>query len=314
MLPADLEVDETQVSRTVPVEAPIAQSIPFHAVTALISALGYRDHATAQHSCRVAELCVGLADGLMTRRDCYTLEIAAMLHDIGKVGVPDSILNKKGPLSSDEWALMQQYDVIGSEIVRSSFQSEPLSAIIDHCHAWYDGSKGSITGNEIPIGARILAITDSFDSMVNQSVYRNSKTARQAYAELRAGKGTQFDPELVERFISYDRMMSSSPARQLDGSMSKASALNIGLQLERLAVALDDHDLNGLQIMAQRIQQTAEREGADQIADTAARLEEQVVSDGDLIEILHQANELMSQCRIARSTIQLAEPASDGSL
>jgi HD-GYP domain-containing protein (c-di-GMP phosphodiesterase class II) len=112
-VPDDVEIDESKISRTGPaseVEASIA--VPYHAVTALISALAYRDLATAEHSRRVADYCVIAAEGLMSLSEIYILEMAALLHDIGKVGVPDSILLKPGPLSNEEWNVMQTHDTI----------------------------------------------------------------------------------------------------------------------------------------------------------------------------------------------------------
>src|SRR5262249_42023669 len=86
--------------------------IPFHAVTALLSALAYRDAATAEHSRRVADLCVAAADGLLSLAQCYVLEVAALLHDIGKLGVPDAVLLKPGPLNQDEWKVIRKHEVI----------------------------------------------------------------------------------------------------------------------------------------------------------------------------------------------------------
>lgn len=304
-IPTDVEVDESKISRTKAVIDPNTNAIPFHAVTALISALGYRDHATAEHSRRVADLCVSVAEGLMTRRDCYILEIAGLLHDIGKVGVPDSILLKQNSLSPQDWDVMRRHDLIGSEIIRSSFQSAQLSAIIDNYRVYFDGSQtaGSPCGNDLPIGARILSIADSYDAMVSEKVYRKPMTREEAFAELRRCKGSQFDPNLVDHFIANVTL--TVPVEECVSSMSKQTALNIGLQLERLATALDDHDLNSLKTMANRIHETASREGVPEIAETASQLEAQVESDGDLIEILHLANELMRQCRAARGSILL---------
>jgi len=96
-------------------------SIPFDVVTGLVSALAYRDSATAEHSRRVADLCVATARRLMSVSDSYVLEVAALLHDIGKIGVPDSILLKPGKLTDDEWRVMNAQTRIGNEIVHSTF-------------------------------------------------------------------------------------------------------------------------------------------------------------------------------------------------
>ena len=303
-LPTNLEIDALESSVTHPVVTNTAQSsIPFHAVTALIAALGYRNQATAEHSRRVADLCVRLGEGLMSRRDCYILEIAALLHDIGKVAVPDSVLRKTGKLTDDERAILRRHDLIGSEIVRSSFQSPPLSAIVDNFRNHFDGSQpdGAVCGNEISLGARILAIADFYDSLTHDGDRRDSISAEAAFGELRERKGSQFDPQLVEMFISNARLPSYSATPVV--TMSTETSLRIGLQLERLATALDDHDLDALQLMAERIHDTAAREGVNEIAETAAQLERYVKTNCDPIEILHRANELMHQCRAARGNM-----------
>jgi HD-GYP domain-containing protein (c-di-GMP phosphodiesterase class II) len=91
--------------------------IPFHAVTALMSALAHRDAATAEHSQRVADICIATAKGLMSVNDCFVLEVAAMLHDIGKLGVPDAILLKPGRSTEEEWKVMRTHDQMGVEII-----------------------------------------------------------------------------------------------------------------------------------------------------------------------------------------------------
>src|SRR6202035_5880273 len=102
--------------------------IPFHAVTVLTSALAYRDALTAEHSRRVADLCVVASRGIMSERECYVLEVAALLHDIGKLGVPDAILLKPGPLTEEEWKVMGRHDRIGVEIISAAFSSPELTA------------------------------------------------------------------------------------------------------------------------------------------------------------------------------------------
>src|SRR5205823_2390774 len=104
--------------------------ISFRAVAALMSALAQRDKGTAAHSRRVADLCVAAAQGLMSVSDCFILEAAALLHDIGKLGVPDSILLKPGPLTEDEWRVMRMHERLGAEIVAATFNSPQLTEIV----------------------------------------------------------------------------------------------------------------------------------------------------------------------------------------
>ena len=126
----------------------------------VMSALRYRDAATASHSQRVADLCVALAKDRMSVRECFLLEVAALLHDIGKLGVPDAILLKPGPLSDKEWVVMRAHDRMGAEIVAAAFGSSELTRIVQTHHAWFGGSSrdpGLPTGSDIPLQSRILA-------------------------------------------------------------------------------------------------------------------------------------------------------------
>ena len=127
-----------------------------------------------------------------------------MLHDIGKLGIPDAILLKPGPLTHDEWQVMRLHDEMGVAIVKATFASSELTNIIKTHHAWFAGNPanpGLPTGTDIPYSARLLAIADAFDAMVSDRPYRKGCTQDEAFSELRRCASTQFDPELVDRFI-----------------------------------------------------------------------------------------------------------------
>ncbi len=298
-VPDNVEIDDAKVSRSRPVLEPDAQTaIPFSAVTALISALSYRDSATAEHSRRVADLCVATANGLMSLSDAYVLEMAALLHDIGKIGVPDSILLKAGPLTAEEWKTMHVHDRMGVEIIRSTFASDKLAEIIINHHATYNGSCQSDLphGEKIPLGARILTIADSYDAIVSDRVYRKGRSQAAAFAELRRCAGKQFDPDLVERFIETVKARDQSRAAAVP-AVSKQMALRIGLEIERLAHSLDNHDISGLSALAGRLKATATKSGVAAIADLAARLEQSAVEDPDLATLITITSELMALCR-----------------
>lgn len=306
-VPEDLVVDESKISR-IKDEPAETGSVPYHAVTALISALAYRDQGTAAHGRRVADLAVATAEGLLSLKDCYTLEVAALLHDIGKIGVPDHILLKPGPLTEEEWHVMRRNDTIGKEIIRASFGIPQLTEIVEHYQCHYDGSRGnsSIRGNEIPVGARILAIADAYDAMVSDQVFRKGRTVREALTELRRCAGTQFDPELVERFIATVRDKNRIQQVGLD-SVSKETALVIGLQIERLAEALDDQDYDSLEAMSSRLHLTAEKYGAERISGKARELKTVLDNDRDHQSITQIANEMLDLCRFTQhSFLQLA--------
>ena len=174
--------------------------------SSLFLALRCKSSHTASHCLRVTMLtgAWGAAMGLPEKqRD--TLEVASLLHDIGKIGVPDRILLKPGPLTPDESHTMEQYRLMGREILRPSCNIPEVLEIVHHCAAWYDGSRSGwkLRGDEIPLGARMLAIADAYDAMTTDQVYRPAMSPEMALAELYRCAGKQFDPELVKQFATF---------------------------------------------------------------------------------------------------------------
>jgi diguanylate cyclase (GGDEF)-like protein/PAS domain S-box-containing protein/putative nucleotidyltransferase with HDIG domain len=287
-------------------------AIPFHAVTALMAALSYRDAMTAEHTRRVADLCVLTAKDMMSQRDCYIMEVAALLHDIGKLGVPDAILLKPGSLTEEEWTIMNTHDRIGVEIIMAAFSSPELSEIVRTHHAWYGGNPRSPElprGEEIPLRARILTIADAYDAMVSDRVYRKGRSREEAFAELRRCAGKQFDARLVERFIEAVAANDQSRTRPAL-PVSKQSALRIGVQIERLADALDSKDLSSLTAMAGHLSATARKEGVPQIAEVASQLEQLARTQPDMMEMVRLTMELLELCRSTQVSY-LAAPDAD---
>ena len=298
-LPEDHEVENAVRSHALPLDEGGHAAIPFQAVTALISALAYRDVATAEHSRRVADLCVATAEGVMSLASCYVLENAALLHDIGKIGVPDSILLKQGILTEEEWDVMRRQERIGVEIIRASFDSSELVEIVACHQAWYSGTPHAPhlpAGEEIPLGARILNIVNAYDAMTSRQVYRESLTQAKAFGELSDCAGTQFDPELVERFIELMKTRRPLPAADVS-RVSRETALQFGLQIENLMAALDNRDIAGLEALADRLFAMANRHQVHVIAEQAAELARRSQDDSDAAGVLHAANELINLCR-----------------
>jgi diguanylate cyclase (GGDEF)-like protein len=298
-MPEDAEVDQSGDSRPADDSHSALDSIPFQAVTGLFSALAYRDLDTAEHSRRVADLCVATAEGLTSLRDCYLLEIAALMHDIGKVGVPDSILLKPGALTDDEWKVMRRHDRVGQEIVEASFGTQKLTTIVANHSAHYGGSPHNAAlpkGNNIPLGARILSIADAYDSMVSDRVYRKGRRPKEAFDELRRCAGSQFDPELVELFIQTVQQRRDLHETGVQ-VVSKKAATSIGRQISRLISALESRDTDGLQSLAGRLKGSAEKHGVPEIATKAANLESALDAGSDAIGILKSATELVDLCR-----------------
>lgn len=172
-------------------------------IVALANAVDARDSYTGDHSQRMADLStrIGQVIGLEPNQ-IEALHWASILHDIGKIGVPDEILNKKGPLTKDEWVIMKEHPATGAQIVGPIKYLAPVSPIIRAHHEKFDGTgyPYGLTGEEIPLGARILAVVDAYIAIRDERVYSKSHTHEEAIAELRRSSGTHFDPGIVDIF------------------------------------------------------------------------------------------------------------------
>lgn len=273
--------------------------IPFAAVSVLISALECRDPTTAEHSRRVANLCVEMASGLMSEVEKYALEVAALLHDIGKLSVPDTILLKPGPLTHDEWKMMDTHLRSGETILKRAFASPELVDILRTYRAAFAGNTNASelpSGEAIPLAARILHVADAYDAMVSRRVYRDAMSEADAFRELRRCAGAQFDPDLVERCISVvvsqnDRRMPSIE------TVSTDTALRIGMQFEKLVCAVDCEDLESIGGIADWLKAIADGDGLDGMADLAAHLRQRIDDDAPWSEVLTLCCELVDLCR-----------------
>ncbi|HTE03179.1 MAG TPA: HD-GYP domain-containing protein, partial [bacterium] len=173
---------------------------------ALASAVDARDSHTGDHSSRVAAFVLAVARCLdLPPSALAELEVAARLHDIGKIGVSDDILMKPGPLTSGQWELMRQHAVVGSSILHSAPLSQAIKDAVRHVHEWWDGRgyPDSLAGERIPLFARILAVADAFEAMTSDRPYRRALSSQQALAELRRMRGVQFDPQIVDAFCAW---------------------------------------------------------------------------------------------------------------
>jgi hypothetical protein len=226
------------------------------------------------------------------------LEVAALLHDIGKLGVPDAILLKPGPLTEEEWKLMRAHDKMGAEIVAAALGSAELTRIVQTHHAWFGGSTRDVglpAGQDIPLAARILTICDAFDAMTSDRVYRKGRTRAAAFEELRRCAGRQFDPELVEQFVAL--LSAHEPAREAAPATAEAAVERARGQAEQLAMALEAQDLALVRAMAGRMAATANRDGLGDVVRAAAELEHSVATHPDLDGLTRQVNELVGLCR-----------------
>jgi len=172
----------------------------------LFVSLRCKDAAAAAHGLRVALSCSAWASKMgFSREQRDTIEVAALLHDIGVIGVPDRILTKPGALDSDEADTVDRSRQMSLEILRASCVEPVILDIVGNVPAWYDGSrKGfSLRGDQLPLGARIIAVVEAFDSLTTDRVYRSAVSYERAMSELFRCAGTQFDPKLVEQFSQF---------------------------------------------------------------------------------------------------------------
>lgn len=175
------------------------------AEAALASVIMPLPHYGGGPSSLIATIAIELARKLdLPDAEVERIRVASLLHDIGKVGVPDEILDKPGPLSPDEWQSVVQHPRIGEEILNRVAAVKDAAAIILHHHERYSGHgyPHGLRGADIPLGARIVAIADAYDAMLSDRPYRKAIGHEAAVAELRAQAGIQFDPDLVELFCS----------------------------------------------------------------------------------------------------------------
>jgi len=170
--------------------------------------LDLKDLNTGVHSTRLAEWALHVGGELgLSESDQADLEVAALLHDIGKVGIPDAILNKPGKLSPEEYELMKKHPEYGWAVLRQIPGMERASLLILHHHESFDGSgyPGGLKGEEIPIGSRIVSVIDAFDAMVTSRPYREGLPFEEAERRLVEASGIQFDLDVVGHFIPLAR-------------------------------------------------------------------------------------------------------------
>ena len=176
------------------------------AVEALAVALLERDRYTGEHSESVVEMAAAVARGLgLSPAQVEDVRAAALLHDIGKVGIPDAILNKPGPLTPEERTVMAEHPVIGERILRSIGGFAAVADIVRHEHESFDGSgyPDGLRGDRIPIGSRIILACDAYHAMTSDRPYRARMSHADAFAELTRCTGRQFDPDVIAALIAH---------------------------------------------------------------------------------------------------------------
>jgi len=171
---------------------------------ALVTALDARECETGHHSQRVVRYSLAIADNMdLLPEQIEQLARGALLHDIGKIGVPDSILLKPGPLTDEEWVEMRKHPEIGARILSDiDFLFEASKIVLTHQEQWGGGGyPAGLKGEDIPLGSRIFAVADTLDAIVSDRPYRKGRSLDYAREEIQRFSGTQFDPAVVEAFL-----------------------------------------------------------------------------------------------------------------
>lgn len=177
-------------------------------VSSVSRALDRRDKYTYNHSVRVAEYACVIGGMLKVDKRLHeNLRLSGLLHDIGKIAVPDSVLNKEGPLTEEEREMIKQHPVRGAEILEPVEQLQVLRGVSEH-HERFDGKgyPGGIAGEAISLEARVLAVADTFDAITSNRVYRSKKSKEEAIAILVKASGTQLDTHVVKAFLRADQL------------------------------------------------------------------------------------------------------------
>ncbi|MCA9023699.1 MAG: diguanylate cyclase [Planctomycetaceae bacterium] len=204
----------------------------------LISALNFRDAKTLQHSRRVALLSVGMAQQLgWDGRHLRVLEVAALLHDIGKIGVPDNILLKPGKLSAEEAELMSLHYNIGADVLQACRLDKEVIQIVFDSHSYFDAhiDESRRMGADIHLGARILAVADAYDSLTHDQVFRKGKSHEEAMEILHGDAGTKFDGNVVgalDRWVEKDGMAYVKTEGQAADDVESSAPQNLEASIE----------------------------------------------------------------------------------
>jgi putative nucleotidyltransferase with HDIG domain len=180
------------------------QSDNFTVLQGLVHAIDAKDHYTQEHSNVVTEAVLVLARRLsLPEATQHALRIAGLLHDVGKIGIPDAVLKKPGKLTAEEYEIMKQHVVLSETILRGVSQPDGVLDAVAHHHERYDGFGYPYgkRGEEIPLLGRIMGIADAYSAMCMNRPYRKGMSWNEVRAELIKGAGMQFDPDLVRTFV-----------------------------------------------------------------------------------------------------------------
>ncbi len=268
-------------------------------VAALYSGLFYRDQRTALHSARVANLAAAVGGHLLEEPVIRVLEVAALLHDVGKIGIPDSVLHKPHRLADHERVMMERRDNIAVAICRSAQVSPDVAVVIENYDEHFRDGQGLADLGErqprIAAACRILHACDAFDAMINETEYRRAKSLSEALLELQNCAPNQFDPEIVDILLF---VVANEPERMMPmdvpGACIEDSPDNDTINIVAAAQA---GDLEPMRLMMRRLKREALSESGE-IQETIGRLENSLnKNDEELQKLFETTRELLEICR-----------------
>ena len=208
---ASTEVPNTKP--TVPSSSRGPEGLPqavLDTVTSLAFAIDAKDHYTQGHSQKVSAYAALIAESLnMTDTEIEEIRLGGVLHDIGKVAIPEGILNKSGPLNPDEWETMKEHVKFGAKILDPLLPLARIREMVLHHHEFFDGSgyPDALSGESIPLGARIIAVADAYDTITSDRTYKKGRSSLEALAELERCANAQFDGAIVQVFVRTMRQL-----------------------------------------------------------------------------------------------------------
>ncbi|HYL83031.1 MAG TPA: diguanylate cyclase [Candidatus Angelobacter sp.] len=208
-----LSITESDNGKSPAPQAQGPQGLPqavLDTVTSLAFAIDAKDHYTQGHSQKVSAYAALIAEALgMSEAEIEEIRLGAVLHDIGKVGIPENILNKNGPLNPEEWETMKSHVSFGAKILDPLKPLARIRLMVLHHHEFFDGSgyPEALAGENIPLGARIIAVADAYDTITSDRTYKKARTATDALSELERCANAQFDGAIVELFVRTMRTL-----------------------------------------------------------------------------------------------------------
>ena len=231
-LKASLEIQVINRTHELDEEKKSYEALTLETLSSLANVIDAKDHYTNGHSFRVAAYAKGIAEQLgLSYQECEQIYLAGLIHDVGKIGINEAILTKPGKLDDKEYAIIKSHSVLGGDILKGIKEFPVFEHVARSHHERYDGNgyPDKLKGSDIPLQARIVAIADAYDAMTSDRSYRKALSDKVAIKELIDNKGTQFDPEMVEAFLTLTSKFDDSIRNHID-ELSKDTSTNNALR------------------------------------------------------------------------------------